>query len=125
MFVIQCPVLIILQSYEQLVRGYGVENAKIIFENCNSKLYYGGLSHESARIVSDSLGMRTESYSSKGIFEQNQPLHRTARPMMTPDEVRRIKNDQGIFISGNHKPILLKQIKPFYTNRTLKKRSRK
>ena len=120
----RCHISIILQSYEQLVSSYGIGKAKIIFENCTNKLFYGGLSHESAKIVSDSLGVMTESYSAKGIFKQSQPLQRISRNLMTPDEVRTISGKECLFISGNYKPIHLKKVKAFYQNRTLKRRSR-
>jgi len=120
----RCHISIILQSYEQLVSSYGLDKAKIIFENCTNKLFYGGLSHQSAKIVSDMLGQSTESYSDKGIFKPNQPLSRVSRPLLTPDEVRTMKADECLFISGNHKPIHLKNVKAFYQNRTLKRRAR-
>jgi type IV secretory pathway TraG/TraD family ATPase VirD4 len=120
----RCHISIILQSYEQLVSSYGVDKAKIIFENCTNKLFYGGLSHQSAKIVSDSLGMMTESYSAKGIFQRNHSLQRISRSLMNPDEVRTMKSSEALFISGHHKPIHLKGVKAFYQNRTLKRRSR-
>lgn len=114
---------LILQSYDQLVDVYGNQKAKIILENCNSKLFYGGLSYESCRIVSDMIGVMTETYSEKGIFESNEPVNRTTRRLMTPDEVRTLSENECLFIHGNHKPFKLKT-KPFFKNSTLKKRSK-
>ena len=115
---------LILQSYEQLSNVYGEKKAKIIFENCNSKLFYGGLSYESSRIVSNMLGIKTESYSNNGIFKPNQSMNRISRNLMTPEEVRtHLKDDECLFIHGRYKPMKLKAT-PYYKNRTLKKRSR-
>ncbi len=114
---------LLLQSHQQIFNIYGLQSGRIILDNCNSKLYYGGLSHDSAKIVSDSLGMMTESYSAKGFFKRNQPLQRISRSLMNPDEVRTMK-DECLFISGNHKPIHLKKVKAFYQNRTLKRRAK-
>jgi type IV secretion system protein VirD4 len=114
---------LILQSFEQLTSVYS-NKSKIIFENCNSKLFYGGLSYESSRIVSDMLGVKTESYSAKGIFKRNQPMNRISRNLMTPEEVRtQLKDDECLFIHGSYKPMKLKAT-AFYKNRTLKNRSK-
>lgn len=114
---------LILQSFEQLTTVYG-NKSKIIFENCNSKLFYGGLSYESSRIVSDILGVKTESYSAKGIFKRNQPMNRISRNLMTPEEVRtQLKDNECLFIHGSYKPMKLKAT-AFYKNRTLKNRSK-
>ncbi|SDR66928.1 Type IV secretory pathway, VirD4 component, TraG/TraD family ATPase [Polaribacter sp. KT25b] len=114
---------LILQSFEQLTSVYN-SKSKIIFENCNSKLFYGGLSYESSRIVSDMLGVKTESYSAKGVFKRNQPMNRISRNLMTPEEVRtQLKDDECLFIHGSYKPMKLKAT-AFFKNRTLKNRSK-
>jgi len=114
---------LILQSFEQLSNIYGKDKAKVIFENCNSKMFLSGLSHESSKIVSDMLGHTTESYSPKGVFKLNQPLQRISRNLLTPEEVRTLDEKYCLLIHGNHKPMKLK-MKAFYQNRTLKKRSK-
>ena len=120
----RCHVSIVLQSYEQLVTNYGQDKAKIIYDNCVSRLYYSGLSHESAKMVSESLGEKTHTYSETLMFKPNMPMERTSRNLMNPDEVRTIKPNQGIFTHGGYKPIFLRNIKTFFQNNLLKKRSR-
>jgi len=117
---------IILQSVESLREIYGPEQAKVVFENCATKMFLSGLSYESSKLVSDMLGQGTATYSQeplKGLFTNDTPRYRTARPLLTPDEVRRLKDGTALVVHRNHRPMLLKQT-PYFKNRKLKRRSK-
>lgn len=114
---------LILQSFEQLSNIYGQNRAKIIMDNCTSKVFLSGLSYESSKIVSAMLGQKTESFSAKGIYKRNQNLQRVSRHLLNPDEVRTMDENECLFINTRYNPMKL-SCRPFYKNRTLIRRSR-
>mgnify|MGYP000247614598 FL=1 len=114
---------LVLQSFEQLSNIYGQNIAKIIMDNCTSKVFLSGLSYESSKIVSAMLGQKTESFSAKGIYKRHQNLERVSRLLLTPDEVRTMDENECLFINTRYNPMKL-ACRPFYKNRRLIKRSK-
>lgn len=98
---------IILQGPSQGWDLYG-STWEAIEENCDWQLFLGGNSLKSAKITSEKLGIqtvRTESSSEKGTTEGT-----SQRQLMTPDEVRRLTDDDQIVFPGGALPIRLKKI---------------
>lgn len=107
-----------IQGVEQLKRNYGDENASDIMNNLKTKMIYSGLTGNSAQYVSDLAGVttiETKSYSTQsgagqdvisGMFAgQNVQRSGTRRELMTPDEVRRMPEEQVLIIAHNRNPV--------------------
>lgn len=105
-----------VQSLEQLDNVYGKDAAKVIAGNCISKVVLGGLvDYYTIKYVSDLLGSQTISEvatsrsKQAGLFGKvttSEQIVKTARPLMTPDEVRRIPKGQQLVIIDNNLPII-------------------
>lgn len=107
-----------IQSLSQLEARYGRANAQTILTNCGTKIALHGLDVETARYLSASLGEGTVTAARASnqrlfgvlpspIITVSDQHH--ARPLLTPDEVRRIRTDEAIVISGNVRPMHLKK----------------
>ena len=105
-----------IQSLSQLVARHGQANAQTILTNCGTKIALHGLDIETAKYVSATLGEATVSanrQSSQHLFGLLPSAsitisdQHTGRSLLTPDEVRRIQQDQAIVISGNERPMFL------------------
>ncbi|KAF0250041.1 MAG: hypothetical protein FD167_552 [bacterium] len=105
-----------LQSLAQLENVYGQAAGRIIADNCNSKVVLAGLDFKSADYLSKTLGKTTISEIAKskskqaGMFgfgkEQiSEQTVKTARDLMTPDEVRRLGDFEQIVVIANKLPI--------------------
>ncbi len=116
---------LMLQSYEQLEEIYNPTQTRTIFQNCATKVFLPGLSLQTCRLVSDMLGNATELYSQtqKDFFAPDNPRYRVGRQLLTPDEVRRLKDGRAIVVHINHKPMLVRMT-PYFNNRTLKRRTK-
>lgn len=114
-------VSIVLQDLEQLVNIYGKsDSSTIINGGCASRLYFPGLSLSTCEELERILGKATLRYmeaSTHKIGEESDSARdvTTGRSLMTSDEIRTMNNNQGIFISGNLRPVKLK-ITPWYKN---------
>lgn len=109
-----------LQSLSQLEARYGSANARTILTNCGTKIALHGLDFESADYISKTLGTTTVT------TPQHSRQHRrgdvllpsarthgetaSARPLLTPDEVRRLCSNEALVITGNHHPMKLEKI---------------
>ena len=119
-----------IQSLGQLESEYGKAHARTIVSNCSTKVALSGLDVESAEYFSRALGERTfrkrrlslhskTPVSLTGSYTSTKAEH--ARALLTPDEVRRIREDQAIVIVGNRRPMLLAKnyySKPAFTAHT-------
>ena len=117
-------VSVILQSFQQLQTAYGRDKAQIILDNLNSKIILPGLPAHSAEVISQGLGTTTEIYTptQADFFDTTAPKQRVGRSLMTPDEVRTLKEGHCLFLHGRYNPMKLRMT-PYYKNRTLVKRS--
>lgn len=96
-------VSLILQDLQQIEKVYGSSNVQtIISGGISSMLFYSGASLETTKMVSEILGYKDSP------FETN-----TNEKVMRSDEIRRIKDDEALFIMSNLYPAKLK-IKPYY-----------
>lgn len=112
---------IVLQNQEQL-QAYGSAGAAAtIADNCASKIYFPGLNLQTAEKVSKALGNATVSYQESGFSEKGGSRKRQmGQPLMSPDDIIRMKKDRALFVYANEKPIKLKTI-PYFKRRYFKR----
>ena len=109
---------LIVQDLEQIDKVYKDEKEAIISGGCTNKLFLSGLGLKSSKYVSELLGNQTIQVKSKSeslYTHTTTSYSNTARKLMNPDEVRQIKKNQGIFISGNHQPMILDMLNAYET----------
>ena len=108
-----------IQSLSQLEARYGKPNSETILTNCACKIALSGLDVKTATYISQSLGETTIVTNKKSRHRRWllwQPTSATLstgehkRFLFTPDEVRRIGEDEAIVIVGNRKPLLLPKV---------------
>jgi type IV secretion system protein VirD4 len=120
---------IYLQELSQLAARYGSDDAQTIMGTCSTKIALNGLDVRTAEYISRMLGDSTivayrESYSDgggilgggRGSTTHNRTEHK--RPLLTPDEVMRIGENQALVRSGNRHPMWLWKI--FYDEKPAK-----
>jgi type IV secretion system protein VirD4 len=102
-----------VQSLSQFEARYGRPNAQVIISNLSNKVALHGLDVTTAEYVSRMLGDTTVvakrsnlALSTGGIgVVRQQTEHR--RPLMTPDEIMLIGENEAIVRSGNRRPMIL------------------
>jgi len=108
-----------LQNLDQLEYVYDKHGAEIIANNCASWLILHSIKSErTLRYITESLLGSTTISTGK---DRNGQEKRVSRPLMTKDEVRRLKANHGIFISGNEQPEKIK-LKPLYKSWWLRRK---
>ena len=80
-----------------------------------SKLVLPGLGVETCEAVSRSLGQTT--------MQDNNTGRSVSEPLMHPDEIRMLEQNQAVLIHGNKLPIRLENVLPYFQESKLKKRS--
>ncbi len=116
-------VQLIIQDTFQLNSMYGDADSRIIMSNCFTKIFFPGLSYETCRNISDSLGMTTQRYVNPHAADEegkNEPRE-MARKLITADELYSMQNCVLVLI-GNNRPYLT-QIYPYYENPVMKEMS--
>lgn len=110
----------ILQDVHQLRATYG-QKAGTFLSNAGVLQVFGVNDHDSARLVSDLLGQETVVFQTmaRAMDAQQSGIsysqHHTARPLMTPDEVRNLPaNVQLLFVAGQ-RPIIAAKLE-YYSN---------
>ena len=105
-----------IQSISQLEARYTKPHADTILTNCSCKIALSGLDVKTATYISQSLGETTITSSRKARHRRwflwtptsaTLSTNEHKRPLLTPDEVRRIQEDEAILIVGNRRPMLL------------------
>ncbi len=103
---------VILQNLDQLEAVYE-KSYETIMGNCDTHVFLGSNSFKTVEYFSKALGEKTISRDSRSINRDKQ-FHRQgysdsdqvmARPLMTPDELRRMDNDLCIIYEKGLKPI--------------------
>lgn len=102
-----------LQGFSQLEEKYGKEVARTIRGNCENWLYLRANDNETAEEISKKLGnYTTTSYSqstSHGRYSNPSSSHSmnlTARALLTPEEIGRIKRPYTLVVSNNFPAIM-------------------
>lgn len=104
------------QDLDDITRVYGKHALETVLSETSIKQFLGGIrSKTTLEYLSKYLGNYTEyapnfSFDAGGVKESQ---GRTGRPLMTPDELRRLRDDLQIVIYKNFKPILAKKIQVF------------
>ncbi len=103
-----------VQSLSQLEARYGRPNAQTILTNCNTKIALHGLDVTTAKYVSEMLGDATvvaerkhESFSIAGGWGTSKHRTEHRRPLLTPDEVMRLGEDEALVRTSNQHPMRL------------------
>ena len=102
------PQLLILQSEALLLVKYGENVAKNILNNCNVKIYFGGLGEETYNLERVLGSYEYKDKETGGIRQ---------RPLMTAGEIREMQNEILVLPSGE-KPLKI-PITPAYMQRDL------
>jgi len=110
-------VSIITQSIPGLDTIYG-ENVRLSLESvAGMKLYLAANDKKTAGEISDALGKTTKLSVSDSVSRDRDFLQRRSvsrrmeeRPLLTPDEVRRLNPDQAILIPERQNPLLVQRI---------------
>ena len=106
-----------IQSLAQLEARYGRPNAQTILTNCATKIALHGLDFQTADYVSRMLGDTTvvvdrQSYTNGSSAGHSTTHSRTEhrRPLMTPDEVMRIGQNEALVRTSNWHPMRLEKM---------------
>jgi type IV secretion system protein VirD4 len=108
----------ILQDIHQLRATYG-DRAGTFLSNAGVFQVFGVNDHDCARLVSDLLGSETVVFStaSRALDSDKSGLsyaaHHTARPLLTPDEVRNLSPDLELLFLSGQRPVLAKKLRYF------------
>lgn len=105
-----------VQSLSQLTSRYGKDAATTILANCHTKVALSGMEGESADYFSKTSGQGTVWARRRGTSRR--PLRllpsslsssagEQGRPVLTPDEVRRLGESEMLVLIGNRQPMLL------------------
>ncbi len=103
-----------LQARSQL-RAYGEHESETIWAQCRTKVFLPGLDSEDAQWVSRELGEETVRHQVRGESESGGTTwteHLDARPLLTPDEVRRLDDEDVVILTRNLPPILATRLSP-------------
>lgn len=105
----RCAIMMLVQSEQQLYNLLSKEEASTIISNC-SRLILTNAPLSTAREISELAG--------KFQYKDEENITRV-RELISVDEVRSMKADQGILISGHFRPSLI-TLKPHYKDRNYK-----
>lgn len=106
----------ILQDIHQLKAHYG-QMAGTFFSNAAVLQVFGINDVETAKLVSDLSGQETRSYSTRnhatGSGHDSYSQQLTGRPLLTPDEVRNLPQDEQLIFMTGLNPVRSKKIRYF------------
>lgn len=108
----QISLTICLQSLTQLIQVYGKANALAILNNLKTKIILPGLSDiETLNFISELAGEVEISVSSTSTNKgsTSRSFSKTKKKLLTPDEVRRLKDRELLLIMHNRQPVKDKQ----------------
>jgi type IV secretory pathway TraG/TraD family ATPase VirD4 len=119
----RCSLSIILQEYAQLSATYGDDEAAAIYAGgMNNKLYFAGLDLKTTSNLERALGHNTAFDNETGFYDVS--ARTIAKPLMTADQIRMMKRNHALLISGSQKPVRL-TMRPFFQYPELLRLTRK
>lgn len=119
----RCSLSIILQEYAQLSAAYGDDEAEAITGGgMNNKLYFSGLDLKTTSDLERALGHNTAFDNETGLSDDSSRT--IAKSLMTADQIRMMKRNQALLISGSQKPVRL-TMKPYFKYPELVRLTRK
>lgn len=107
--------VLIVQAEEQIQHVYGSQASTAIVANCNNKVYFPNASLDTCKKLSDMLGKREVSITDK---ESGVVTERFVRPLMTPDEIRKLAYNHALIFSGTK--AVFTEVFPYYDQRKLR-----
>lgn len=117
-------VIMAIQDFAQMDETYGQQDARTIKANSVTHFVLPGVDVDEARYYSIKIGdttVRTETHHTAGAGATRQDSWtqgEARRPLMTADEIRRLRKNTILMVSGSSQPLLVKG-KPFYEIRRL------
>ncbi|MEM6269146.1 MAG: type IV secretory system conjugative DNA transfer family protein [Bacteroidota bacterium] len=116
----QVSCTMILQSTRQLINTYGEADAGTILEGgAASKVFFPALGIKTTEELERVLGKQTLWYVEPGM---NRSEREIARSLLTSDEIRRMRDDQALFLHTNKRPVRL-SMTPYYKDGQMRSRS--
>ncbi len=77
----------------------------------NNKLYFAGLDLKTTSSLERTLGHNTAFDNETGLYDES--ARTIAKPLMTADQIRMMKRNHALLISGSQKPVRL-TMKPYF-----------
>ncbi len=102
-----------VQSPSQLNHNYGIEAADTLRDNCLTQLFYRPANFKTAKELAEWLGTITEwahSQNLHGSVETSHGLSERERPLMTPQQIRRMDDKDVIIYHHKEWPIWAKRM---------------
>lgn len=106
---------IMLQSLDQLKARYRDGYMTIFEGGCQTKIFYSGMGLNNCKILSETIGDKTERYKEMNKHDPSRTT-RISRRLITPDEIRTMPKNQIVVLTENNKPMRLR-ITPAYEQR--------
>lgn len=106
----------IFQSFSQVTKVYGKEDANSIYANCDTTLFLGGVDPETIKIVTNRLGKETIKSMSSGTSgnskskSSSENIQSLARDLMSSTQIEQLDNDKCIVFIRGQKPFRVKKI---------------
>jgi type IV secretion system protein VirD4 len=123
-------VLLAIQARSQLREVYGTNAAETILRNLAARVVFGADEYSDAREISEELGtitVKTRSVSKPvfDVFSKSQRARSVSvseqrRPLMLPQEVQAMRNDEAIIFYEGIRPIRCKKIRYFNDRRFMR-----
>ena len=111
---------IILQDIGQLSREYSREEQKDIVNNMKTKMFYPGLTGETGELCQQAAGHTTVSSNKFAFLNFSKDPHTwESRPLITPDELRRIPDGYALILAHNANPLLIQTV-PYFKKSLIK-----
>lgn len=111
-------VWIIVQELAELRRVYGRDATATILSQAEVVQYFAVQNHDLAKEISDALGTRTVKTTNINLGrtvedDAGESRSETARPLLSPDEIRQLPRDRQILFIQNNPPIMAQRL-PFW-----------
>ncbi len=114
----QTAIILLLQSVSFLQHKFKENYRSILSGGIASKLLMGGADYQLAKELSDAFGKR-------GVHVDNEKGGYIAnREVLSPREIIQLKSRQGLFIHRNESPYIIKRVYPYFSQRSLRRRSK-
>jgi len=111
--------ILAIQNFAQLDNVYDEDVRKIILANTTTHLVLPGVSQDEAEYYSRRCGDMTYYTTSRsagrtaGHFQNTTTVSEVRRPLITPDEVRRLQTGQVLMVADNTAPMMITN-EPYY-----------
>ena len=117
-------IVLITQSLGQLKEIYGAGGQESILQNCAVQVFFASNDDSTTKYVSDRLGTKTipiKSRSQAQAWKTTTSTSYVGRPLMSPEEVRRLDPGKAILFKESARPLLAQKIR-YYTDRLFTRR---